>query len=146
MAAPYDYVKVDGAGRSFTIPVDVTGKKAPSPTAHTVLLEASGILTPGENDAKPVERTFSSGTVLPPRPRFTGRDITLTIAITVWPWSQEDLKGTYNHILATLTSGSLTVSTNYPTSHTCQLQRIEILDNWGRRGPVRVKVYLKSAS
>lgn len=145
MSVPISYISITGGSETWIIATEFVSSV--SERKNSILLTATdGLFTVGENDAEAVERTYSSGSVLPPSPRFAGKDISLDFLIFSRGNSTVDIKQIYKDFEAVLKSDSLTVSTDFPHTLTCQLQRIDwVAEDWKGSGRLSFRVFLKAS-
>lgn len=150
MASPINYIKFYKSGvMDYTFLTDFVALSA-STTAqkNAIIVGTEGLFTPGENDAEAVERTYSSGSVLPPAPRFSGKDFSIDLLLFSRGDSANNpftlFKSFSNDLV---TAGTFTVETDWPHSLSVQLQRIDILNtSYKGGGRVSLRIFLKSSS
>ena len=127
-------------GKTVKIPTTVTNKPSGS-TGGIVLYKSDGLMSPGENDSDAHERTFSSGTVLPPVVRRKGRDITLYLYLY---GNVSTVKSVYNSLMSLSGDSSVTLTSDFPHNMTVQVQRVEC--DWHESEVVKVELYLKASN
>ena len=114
---------------------------------NLLLIATDGFFTVGENTAPSYDRTYSDGSVLPPAPRFSGKDFTLDfIAFSGGKKNSVDVWQIYSDFENILKSPNLTVSSSFTGTLQCQLQRIDWSDADFIGERIVFRVFLKSAS
>lgn len=107
---------------------------------------SEGLMTIGENDVEGLERSYSSGSVLPMAPRFQGKSFTIDVAFYSRNSSSANVKQRYKDFEAFLAGGTLDFTTDFPHNLDVQLQRVDIeAQDWVGTGRVIARYYFKAA-
>lgn len=148
MSNPINFISLKSKGVTYKIPVNVDVKKTVQGcTDHFFLSEINGFFGGFENDKQPVERTFVSGSVLPSKPRFSGRDFEFSVIISKFPEKEKELKELFTDFKAFfINSDIIEVTSDFePKVLHCQVQRFEVVNDWKKNTPVVVRVFMKAA-
>lgn len=146
MSAPIKYIEVSNGVSNWKIGLEYSYDFAEK-RKNILLIATEGFFTVGENIASSYDRTYSDGSVLPPAPRFSGKDFTLDfIAFSGGKKDVVDVWEIYYGFENILKSPNLTISSSYTGTLQCQLQRIDWVDADFIGERIVFRVFLKSAS
>lgn len=143
MSLPITYILLEEGSTSWKIPVSFSSSVSEK-RDNIFCVSSQGLFVDGENDAEVMERTYSNGSVLPPSPRFSGKDITLDFIIFSRSRSSVNVKTIFESFKTFLRNNKISLKTDYPQDYTAQVQRIDVLnENWGGGGLINFRVFLK---
>lgn len=143
MAAPFNYVSLQKGDTTYKIRTRYTDKSV-GYTPYVICSASEGLLEPGENDAEAVEKTFSHGSVLA-QPRYAGKVFNIDFIFYSRNRSDANVKNSFNNFSRFLLGGNINLTTDFPHTHICQVQRVQITDqDWKGSSRIVVRVFFKA--